>query len=100
MNFVNIRDLSTCSAAVWAALAEAKDLVVTSNGKPVAVLSAADASTLDATLEPLRRARAQRAVVDMQHRASEAGLERWRLDEVNVEIAEARRHQVQVRQST
>ena len=91
MNFVSVRDFSTRSAAVWESLAEAKDLVVTSEGRPVAVLSVADSSTLDATLAALRQARAQRAVVEMQRRAREAGLERWRLDEVNAEIEEARR---------
>lgn len=91
MDFVSIRDLRTRSAAVWESLAEAKDLVVTSNGKPVAVLSAAGPSTLDATLAALRQARAQLAVVDMQRDAREAGLDRWRLDEVNAEIDEARR---------
>ncbi len=65
--------------------------MVTSNGKPVAVLSAAGPSTLDSTLAALRQARAQLAVVEMQRRARKAGLDRWRLDEVNAEIEEARR---------
>ncbi len=91
MDFVSIRDLRTRSAAVWESLGEAKDLVVTSNGKPVAVLSAATASTLDATLTALRQARAQLAVLNMQRRAREGGLDQWSLDEVNAEINEARR---------
>ena len=91
MEFVSIRDLRTRSAAVWESLGESKDLVVTSNGKPVAVLSATTASTLDATLTALRQARAQLAVLNMQRRAREAGLDQWSLDEVNAEINEARR---------
>ncbi len=91
MDFVSIRDLRTRSAAIWESLAEAKDLVVTSNGKPVAVLSAATPSTLDATLAALRQTRAQLAVINMQRRAQEAGLDQWSLDEVNAEINEARR---------
>lgn len=91
MDFVSIRDLRTRSAAIWESLAEAKDLVVTSNGKPVAVLSAATPSTLDATLAALRQARAQLAVINMQRRAQEAGLDQWSLEEINAEINEARR---------
>ena len=91
MDFVSIRDLRTRSAAVWESLGKAKDLVVTSNGKPVAVLSAATASTLDATLTALRQARAQLAVLNMQRRARETGLDQLSLDEVNAEINEARR---------
>lgn len=36
MDFVSVRELRTRSAAVWDALREEKDLVVTSNGKPIA----------------------------------------------------------------
>lgn len=91
MDFVSIRDLRTRSAAIWESLAEAKDLVVTSNGKPVAILSAATPSTVDATLAALRQARSQLAVLNMQRQARKAGLDRWSLDEVNAEIDEARR---------
>ncbi len=91
MEFISIRDLRSRSAAVWNSLNEKQDLVVTSNGKPVAVLSAATASTLDATLNALRQARAQLAVVEMQRRAREAGLDQWSLEQVNAEIQAARR---------
>ena len=91
MEFISVRDLRSRSAEVWDFLAEKQDLVVTSNGKPVAVLSAATPSTLDATLNALRQARAQLAVVEMQRRAREAGLDRWSLKQVNAEIRAARR---------
>lgn len=91
MDFVSIRDLRTRSAEIRKSLADAKDLVVTSNGKPIAVLCAATPSTLDATLSALRQARAQLAVLCMQRRAREAGLDQWGLKEVNAEIDAARR---------
>lgn len=90
MEFISIRDLRSRSAEVWNSLTEKQDLVVTSNGKPIAVLSAATASTLDATLNALRQARAQLAVVEMQRRAREAGLDKWSLEQVNAEIRAAR----------
>ena len=40
MRFVSVRELRGQSAAVWKALAKEKDLIVTSNGKPIALLSA------------------------------------------------------------
>lgn len=91
MEFISIRDLRSRSAEVWNSLTEKQDLIVTSNGKPVAVLSAAAASTLDATLNALRQARAQLAVVEMQRRAREAGLDQWSLEQVNAEIKAVRR---------
>ena len=91
MDFVSVRELRTRSAAVWDALAEEKDLVVTSNGKPIAVLSATTASTLEASLAALRQARAQLAVAAMQQRARETGTGRLTLEEVNAEIEATRR---------
>lgn len=91
MDFVSVRQLRTESAAVWEALAAANDLVITSNGKPIAVLSATTAATLEASLAALRQARAQLAVAAMQRRAKETGADRLTLDDVNAEIEAARR---------
>ena len=66
MDFVSVRELRTRSAAVWDALSKEKDLVVTSNGMPIAILSATSTSTLEASLAALRQARAQLAVAAMQ----------------------------------
>ena len=91
MDFISVRQLRTESAAVWEALAASKDLVVTSNGKPIAVLSATTAATLETSLVALRQARAQMAVVAMQRRAREGGADLLTLDDVNAEIEAARR---------
>ena len=91
MDFVSVRELRTRSAAVWDALSEEKDLVVTSNGKPIAVLSATTASTLEASLAALRQARAQLAVAAMQERARETGADRLTLEDINAEIQAVRR---------
>ena len=92
MEFVSVRKLfSSRSAAVWRSLARKKDLVVTSNGKPIAVLSATTASTLGASLAALRQARAELAVAAMQKGAREAGADRLTLEDVNAEIDAVRR---------
>lgn len=91
MDFISVRQLRTESAAVWDALAESKDLVITSNGRPIALLSATSATTLEASLAALRQARAQLAVAAMQQRARETGADRLTLDDVNAEIDAARR---------
>ena len=48
------------SEDVWRSLAQEKDLVVTSNGKPIAILSATTEGTLEGSLSALRQARAAR----------------------------------------
>ena len=88
---VSVRELRSRSAAVWRSLAREKDLVVTSKGNPIAVLSATTASTLDASLAALRQARAQLAVGAMQRRARETGADQLTLEDVNAEIDAVRR---------
>lgn len=91
MDFISIRDLRTRSIAVQEALATSKDLIVTSNSKPIAGLSATTPATVEASLAALRQARAQLAVVAMQRRARETGADRLTLEDVNAEIEAARR---------
>ena len=91
VQFVSWCELRSQSADVWRSLAQEKDLVVTSNGQPVAILATASAATLEATLSALRQSRAQSAVAAMQQRARDTGANRLTAVEVNAEISAARR---------
>ena len=62
MRFVSVRELRSQSASVWKALSEEKDLVITSNGKPIALLSAIVEEDLEASLGAVRRARPSRCL--------------------------------------
>ena len=90
MQFVSVRELRGKSAAVWKALAEEKELVVTSNGKPIAVLTATSEESLEESLNAVRRARAQAAVSAMQQASLRAGTDRTSIDDINKEIVSAR----------
>ncbi|HJN89050.1 MAG TPA: hypothetical protein QGG93_01860 [Verrucomicrobiota bacterium] len=57
MTTVTIRDLRLQPRQVREELAKASEAVLTSNGKPVALMLPVDSSTLNATLETVRRAR-------------------------------------------
>lgn len=91
MVFVSVRELRNRSAAVWRKLAEEHDLVVTSNGKPIALLSATSENALEEALTTARRARALAAVARLQQTSAQAGTDRLTLREVNAEIRKARR---------
>lgn len=91
MQFVSVRELRNRSAAIWKTLAEEQDLVVTSNGKPIALLSATSDELLEESLSAVRRARAQNAVAAMQQASLRAGTDRMSMDEVDAEIQAARR---------
>ncbi len=91
MRFVSIRELRNQSALVWKALAEEKDLVITSNGKPIALLSAMVEENLEESLGAVRRARAQAAATALQQASLQAGNNRLSLADINAEIDAARR---------
>lgn len=91
MRFVSVRELRGQSAAVWKRLADEKDLIVTSNGKPIALLSATSDENLEESLSALRRARAQAAATAMQQASVRAGTDRLSLHDINAEIVATRR---------
>lgn len=95
MRFISVRGLRSNSAQTWKQLKEEKELVVTSNGKPIAVLSAVQEDRLEETLTAIRRARAMAAVDAMQQHALKMGLNTMSMDEINVMIEEVRKERSQ-----
>lgn len=91
MQFIGIRDFRSKSASIWKKLGREKEMVVTSNGRPVAVLSAVNEGDLEESLRILRRARAMTAFELMQKKAAVSGLSRMSLKDINEEIHKARR---------
>lgn len=92
MRFVSVRDLRGKSAQVWAQLKDEKELVITSNGKPIAILSAVSPELLEKSLDAIRTARAMMAVELVQQQSVERGLDRLTLDEINAEIEAVRQN--------
>ena len=87
MRFVSIRDLRGKSAEVWKTLADERELVLTSNGKPFAIIAATDEATFEQSLRAIRRARAAAAVRTMQDQSRRLGNDRMTSDELDAEIA-------------
>lgn len=91
MEFLSVRDFRQNSAHVWKLLAEQNDLVVTSNGKPIAILSAASESNLEESLAAIRAARANIALTALQTTASIAGLDGLSEKEIQAEVKATRK---------
>lgn len=89
MKFLKTRDLRQKTAEVLQSIKD-EDYVITSNGKPVALLSAID-DDLELQLQAIRRARAELAVYNMQRQALDQQLDRLTEDEIAAEIKAARR---------
>ena len=86
MQFVSVRELRSRSAELWSRLATEPDMVVTSNGKPVAILTAVSPEGLEESLAALRRARAIAAVEVMQRQSVAAGKHRMSQAAIQREI--------------
>ena len=91
MRFVSVRELRSRSADVWRRLADEPDMVITSNGRPVAILSAVSSEGLEESLAALRRARAIAAVEVMQSQSVAAGKHRMSRAAIGAEIAVVRK---------
>lgn len=91
MRFVSVRDLRGRSAEVWDELSREKELVITSNGKPIAILSSTSEKTLEQSLHSLRKVRAIEAVKAIQLKSKESQKDHLSLDEINAEIKQVRK---------
>jgi len=91
MRFVSVRDLRGKSSEIWRRVGAEKDLVVTSNGHPIAILSVVSEESLEESLAAIRRARAAQAVESMQRGSVAAGRDRLPHTEIEAEIRTVRR---------
>ena len=90
MKFLSVRDLRGKSAQIWKDLPDEREMVVTNNGRPIAILAAITEENLEESLSAFRRSRAVEAVVSLQRMSLEKGAEKISLDEINAEIKSVR----------
>jgi len=90
MKFLSVRDLKTKSSQVWKELAGQKEMIVTSNGRPIALLSSINENNLEQVLTAFRRARATNAVASIQYESTQKGTDKISMDEINAEIGAVR----------
>ena len=90
MKFVSIRDLRGKSAEVWKKLPGQREMIITCNGRPIAILAAVNESNVEESLSAFRQARAVEAVASLQRRSVEQGTNNITMDEIDAEIKAAR----------
>ncbi|MDR1131868.1 MAG: type II toxin-antitoxin system Phd/YefM family antitoxin [Oscillospiraceae bacterium] len=91
MNFFTVRSLRSAPKTVWEALEKQKEIVITNNGKPTALMISIDDTNFEDVLATVRQANAMRAVNRMRMAAAESGASRLAPDAIDVEIAKARK---------
>jgi len=66
MKFVTAKDLRTQASSIWGELPREQEVVITVNGKPVAIMTATSDKDFEHSLRTIRRARAMEAVTSLQ----------------------------------
>ena len=90
MKFISVRDFRIRPGDVWKQLKVYKDIIITSNGKPIAILNPVEDSNLESSITALRRARALLALEEIQKDSVVRGLDKLTEDEIEEEIKAAR----------
>jgi prevent-host-death family protein len=86
MKFVSARDLRLKPGKVWKMAKEERDVVLTVNGRPVAILTGVDEDSFEAEVEAIRRARALQALESLQLDSLKKGTHRITADKIEAEI--------------
>jgi antitoxin (DNA-binding transcriptional repressor) of toxin-antitoxin stability system len=91
MKFITVRDFRTSSASIWESLPQEQEMIITNNGKPVALLTPISDKSLEDTLSAVRRARAINAVKLIQQQSVKNGTDKITQEEINSEIKASRK---------
>jgi antitoxin (DNA-binding transcriptional repressor) of toxin-antitoxin stability system len=91
MKFVSVRELRSKTATIRQDLARAREIVLTANGRPFALMTPVGPDTVEEELQALRRARARAAVERLRAQAKAAGAGHLTAAAIDQEIAATRR---------
>lgn len=90
MKFITVRDFRTTPAKIWKDLPEEQEMIITNNGKPIALLTPVNDSDIEDTLSAVRKARAINAVSKMQFSSMKNKTSDMSMNEIETEIQAAR----------
>jgi len=90
MKFLSVRDLRAKSAQVWRELPNEHEMVITSNGRPVAVLTSVDEGSVEQSLAAWRQVRTMQAIAAIQKSSMQQGTDDISMEDIDAEIKQAR----------
>lgn len=89
MKFISVRELRLKPGRVWDQLKDDEEIVITANGKPIALLTGIDEGALTEEVDALRRARALIALDRIQRDSVRQGTDSWRHSFVRTDLRPA-----------
>lgn len=90
MSFVSLRELRTSTAKISNMLSDDGKIIVTSNGKPKAIMLHVTESNFEDTLAAINQVKLMRTISNIRIAAQRSGASKMTLDEINEEIRAAR----------
>lgn len=91
MKFTTIRGLRSNTASLRANFETDRELVVTANGRPFAIMTRVEPDRVEEEILAIRRARAHGALNRIRAKGKADGLDRMTTDEIEAIVAKARR---------
>ena len=83
MKFVTIRDFRNKTAAIRKYLSSEHEIVLTSNGRPFAIVADVDEDSFEEKLAALRRTRAYAVLDRIRTRAKATGVDKLSMEEID-----------------
>ncbi len=91
MNFITARELRLNTSDLWTMLDKEREVVVTLNGRPVALMTGINGETLENTLNAIRKARGAWAIDKLRQEARDHGLDQMSEKDIEEEIRKTRK---------
>ena len=86
MKFVSVRELRLRPGEVWKLAKQEKDLIITANGRPVAILTGVDEKTFEKELDAIQRSRTLLALEALQRESARKGTDMITDEQIQLEI--------------
>ena len=90
MKFVTVKDLRTSPAGIWKKLPSEREMIVTNNGRPIALLTPINDEMLEDMVTLVRRAKALTAMKKMQEISASLGNDKLSLEKISAVIKDVR----------
>ena len=90
MKFVTVRDFRNSPSSIWKRLPSERELIITNNGKPIALLTPLNDETLEDTVSAVRKAKAINAMKKMQEISVSLNNDKMTLESINTIIKDVR----------
>ena len=91
MKFITVRELKQKTTEIWRLVKRGEELVITSNGKPIALLTGVSEDTLEDDLETLRRVSALKSLDRIHRESLKKGTYKISKEEIEREIKKIRK---------